>query len=137
MGQPIAGEPSAAQREQRRQARTTHGAMSYLARTGEQGSGDVTATMGLVESAVLARYDTSGPRGMVETAALRFDTAAELLWRHMQTSREAFDKGLKAWGWLQGAAVRSWRELAALPSDDETRISAAKILESLDKHDNG
>jgi hypothetical protein len=130
-------ELSQAEIEQRRAASRTHGAHSYLARTGEQGGGAITADMGMVESAVFARHDDGGARGMVETSALRFETAAELLWRHMQTSREAFDAGLKTWGWLQGAAVRAWRDLAALPSDDDERISAAKVLESLGEHDNG
>jgi hypothetical protein len=126
---------SQAEIEQRADASRTHGAHSYLARTGEGGGGEITAAMALVESAVMTRHTEGGARGMVETSALRFEVASELLWRHMQTSREAFDAGLKAWGWLQGAAVRAWRDLAALPSDEETRVSAAKVLESLDHAD--
>jgi hypothetical protein len=120
---------SEAQVEQRRQAPTTHGAHSYLART--EAGALVTADMQLGESLVLKRFDEVGPRGMVEKNALRFEAAAELLWGHMMTSREAFDAGLKTWGWLASAAVRAWRDHGALTGKGEDAPDAARVLEGL------
>lgn len=89
-----------------------------------------------MESAVIADVQADGPLARVEKAAVRFGTAAELLWGHMQTSPEAFKSGLSQWGWLQGAEVRAWRDWQALQKagqggDEEAR----RVLEAVKRGD--
>jgi len=121
-------ELSDAQLEQRRTAAKTHGAFSYLARTED---GDrITADMGLVESAVVAEVEAAGPRARVRKQAIRFATAADLLWGHMLTGPEEFVAGLTKWGWLAGAEIRAWlNERALKDSGDEG--DAGAVLEAV------
>ena len=98
--------------EQRRQAKTKHGAHSYLART--KAGQSITVSMAEVERSILLEVETDGPRDRVRKQAIRFGAAAEMLWGNMQTSPEAFDAGLTKWGWLAGAEIRAWRDWHAL-----------------------
>ncbi len=116
---------------QRREAAKTHGAFSYLARTkdGER----ITADMALVESQVIAEVESDGPRSRVRKQAIRFATAADLLWGHMLTGPEAFMAGLTKWGWLAGAEIRAWlneREMKDKGDDD----GAGAVLEDVKKY---
>jgi len=58
--------------------------------------------------------DEGGSISQVRQQAIRFQTPAELLWRHMQGNPEQFKPYLKSWGWLRNSAIRAWREVESL-----------------------
>lgn len=119
-----------AQREQRRQAAQTHGAGSYLARTA---AGQlITAAMRLCESEVARLFAEGGERAMVEAAAIRFDTAARLVWQHLERAEpHEIEPLLMLWRKLQRDAVTTWVAHRNMPSADDGALTPAKILESL------
>ncbi len=89
-----------------------HGAYSYLARSAE--NRPLSADIARVEAEVMADTEEGSSISQVRQQAIRLQTAAELLWRHMQSNPEQFKSYLKSWGWLCNSAIRAWRELESL-----------------------
>ena len=116
--------------EQRERAPKKHGAYAYLQRSAD--GRPIDAEIALVQSQVTADLERDGPLALVERQALRFTVAAELLWAYMMGNEAQFKKGLHSWGWLAGAAVRSWERAEALRrAGDRGDLPAAKVLEAL------
>lgn len=111
------------------------GAYGYLART-EDGR-KIPSDLALVESQVVVEVELDGPLARIRKQAIRLGTAAELLWGHMMTGRESFEKGLRHWGWLAGAEIRAWREYEALRrSSKDGVLDYEQILEVRGGDDN-
>ena len=86
------------------------GAYGYLARTKD--GREIPSDLALIESQVIEEVELDGPLMRIKKQAIRLATASEILWGYMNTEREAFDKGLRHWGWLVGAEIRAWRSRA-------------------------
>ena len=89
-----------------------HGAYGYLNRTKD--NQPLPMDLYLIQNEVLADMEADGAAGSVKKQALRLSTAAELLWKHMSTDSEQFNKYLKSWGWLVNSSIRAMREYSAL-----------------------
>jgi len=70
----------------------------------------------------------------VRQQAIRLQTAAELLWRHMMSGADPFNKHIRAWGWLCNSATRGWwREVEAMRrSAAVDDVATNKVLETYD-----
>ena len=107
----------------------THGAYSYLARSAE--NRPLSADVGRVEAEVVAEADEGGSISQVRQQAIRLQTAAELLWRHMMSGADPFNKHIRAWGWLCNSAIRGWREVEAMRrSAAVDDVATNKVLEA-------
>ena len=77
--------------------------------------------------------DEGGSISQVRQQAIRFQTPAELLWRHMQGNPEQFKNYLKSWGWLCNSSIRAWRELETLRrSAAVDDVATHKVLQVYD-----
>ena len=112
----------------------THGAYSYLSRSAE--NRPLSADIAQVEAAVVADAEENGAISQVQRQAVRLQTAAELLWRHMQGNPEQFKSYLKSWGWLSNSAIRAWRELESLRrSAAVDDVATNRVLEAYDDNE--
>ena len=81
----------------------------------------------------MADAEENGTISQVQRQAIRLQTAAERLWRHMQGHPEQFKSYLKSWGWLCNSSIRAWRELESLRrSATVDDIDTLRVLESYD-----
>ena len=113
---------------------TTHSAYSYLARSAE--NRPLSADVARVEADVVADAEENGAISQVQRQAVRLQTAAELLWRHMMSGADSFNKHIRAWGWLCNSAVRGWREVEAMRrSAAVDDVATRKVLEAYDDED--
>ena len=109
----------------------THGAYSYLSRSSK--NMPLSADVARVEADVVADAEENGAVSQVERQAVRLQTAAELLWRHMQGNPEQFKSYLKSWGWLCNSSIRAWRELETLRrSAAVDDVATHKVLQVYD-----
>jgi hypothetical protein len=115
--------------EQGNTAAVTHGARSYLSRT--ESDKPITAPMAEIERSVLADLRANGPRGVLEAALVRNETAARLLWGAMSESPERFISLLKMFCYTSNNATRAARDLAALHDN------GGQSLDDLLRGDNG
>ena len=102
-----------------------HGVYAFLLRT-EPVFGALDALSPEAQDAldaVMSVAEAEGIPGLQLVKALRFEVAAELAYRRMMSEPRAFNKTVKVWGWLNGAALRAWRELDAVRPD--SRLDAA------------
>ena len=107
----------------------THGAYSYLARSAK--NKPISADVARVEAEVVANADEGGSISQVRQQAIRLQTAAELLWRHMMSGADPFNKHIRAWGWLCNSAIRGWREVEAMRrSAAVDDVATNKVLEA-------
>jgi hypothetical protein len=123
MGQPIEGEMSPAQREQRRQATASHGAYSYAARLANGQL--ITDAMALCESKVLAKCVELGPRGMVQYGCELLSTQVELVKGLLEGAASPADaeRLLVTLNKFTVRATDAWAKLAALPGDEPKNIT--------------
>ena len=113
----------------------THGANSYLARSAE--NRPLSADVARVEADVVVDAEENGAVSQVERQAVRLQTAAELLWRHMQSNPEQFKSYLKSWGWLCNSSIRAWRELETLRRSAAVGdVATNRVLEAYDDDKN-
>lgn len=99
------------------QAALKHGAFAYAARVAD--GRPLSAHMKDAETSVIAEYRAAGPRGMMEAAALEFETMARLHKDAMLTSVEAYAALETRWAYLKAKAAGLWRDLAAMPAPDD------------------
>jgi len=114
------------------------GAFGYLGRT-ERGD-PIPSDLYLVQNEVLEHMEAEGPTGEVKKQALRLSSASEMLWRHMMSGPEEFNKSLRAWGWLCNSAIRAMRELVALQktvNQDGLDLPSAmaRVIDNKDEND--
>ena len=108
---------------------STHGAYSYLSRSSK--NMPLSADVAQVEAQVVADADEGGSISQVRQQAIRLQTAAELLWRHMMSGADPFNKHIRAWGWLCNSAIRGWREVEAMRrSAAVDDVATNKVLEA-------
>jgi hypothetical protein len=112
-------------------AHMTHGARGYLSRT--ETDKPITINMAEIERSVLADLRANGPRGVLEAALVRNETAARMLWAAMGESPERFISLLKMFCYTSNNATRAARDLAALPTDEP--LDARTILDSIRGND--
>ena len=113
----------------------THGAYSYLSRSSK--NMPLSADVARVEADVVADAEENGAVSQVERQAVRLQTAAELLWRHMQSNPEQFKSYLKSWGWLCNSSIRAWRELETLRRSAAVGdVATNRVLEAYDDDKN-
>ena len=114
---------------------STHGAYSYLSRSSK--NMPLSADVARVEADVVADAEENGAVSQVERQAVRLQTAAELLWRHMQSNPEQFKSYLKSWGWLCNSSIRAWRELETLRRSAAVGdVATNRVLEAYDDDKN-
>ena len=114
---------------------STHGAYSYLSRSAK--NMPLSADVARVEADVVADAEENGAVSQVERQAVRLQTAAELLWRHMQSNPEQFKSYLKSWGWLCNSSIRAWRELETLRRSAAVGdVATNRVLEAYDDDKN-
>ena len=110
---------------------TTHGAYSYLARSAK--NKPISADVARVEAEVVAEADEGGSISQVRQQAIRLQTAAELLWRHMMSGADPFNKHIRAWGWLCNSAIRGWREVEVMRrSAAVDDVATNRVLQAYD-----
>ena len=110
---------------------STHGAYSYLSRSSK--NMPLSADVARVEADVVSDAEENGAVSQVQRQAVRLQTAAELLWRHMQSNPEQFKNYLKSWGWLCNSSIRAWRELETLRrSAAVDDVAVNKVLQVYD-----
>ena len=68
---------------------STHGAYSYLSRSAK--NMPLSADVAQVERDVVADAEENGAISQVQRQAIRLQTAAELLWRHMMSGADPFN----------------------------------------------
>jgi hypothetical protein len=123
---PKHGEMTDAERQQRSDAGTSHGAYSYAKRLG---SGQlITSGMAAVESEVVRLFNDGGEKAMIEGAAIRLETMARLIHQHIERAEpeEAVRLAL-LWRVFQRDAVKTWAIHAALPNPDDGADGAAIV----------
>lgn len=103
-----------------------HGAYGYLNRT--KNNKPLPVDLYLIQNEVLADMETDGAAGSVKKQALRLSTAAELLWKHMSSDSEQFNKYLKSWGWLVNSSIRAMREYAALNKTHGNTLDLPSVM---------
>ena len=114
---------------------STHGAYSYLSRSAK--NMPLSADVARVEADVVADAEENGAVSQVERQAVRLQTAAELLWWHMQSNPEQFKSYLKSWGWLCNSSIRAWRELETLRRSAAVGdVATNRVLEAYDDDKN-
>ena len=103
-----------------------HGAYGYLNRTKD--NQPLPMDLYLIQNEVLRDMQADGPAGSVKKQALRLSTAAELLWKHMSSDPEQFNKYLKSWGWLVNSSIRAMREYSALNKTHSNTLDLPSVM---------
>jgi len=120
------------------QAQTTHGGAGAVQaiQRGEPFKGLAASE----ERSVRAELQASGRAELVRQEAIRLKTACNLYWGAVCKAADdgdlqELDKYVKRYGWLAGATLRAWGQLADAEREDAETLDYETVLERLGMSD--